>query len=226
MSRRSYALAFLVILIVFCLGAYAGVSAFVTVLPRLEALFSRTAEASPTPALLPPTREPLATPTAPTIPTPRPPTPTAVPPTPTGYPPTSTTTAPSPTHTPVRPPTPSPTPRPRHLFEPAGPVRHDKDQACFANYIRGTVWDAQGTPLEGVRIYAYDQWGNEAFATSKGGVDLGQWDIVIGGTPDVWYVVVVDGAGNALSPIVEVPHHQEGPDKEACWHWLDWRRTR
>jgi len=55
---------------------------------------------------------------------------------------------------------------------------------------------------------------------------LGQWDIVIGSTPDVWYVVVVDNAGNALSPVVEVPHRQEGPDKDACWHWLDWKRTR
>lgn len=226
MSRRSYALAFLVILIVFCLGAYVGISAFVTLLPRLEAFFSQVAVASPTVAPPPPTEEPPATPTPPTIPTPRPPTATPVPPTPTGQPPTPTPAAPLPTDTPTRPPSPTPTPRPAHLFEPAGPVRHDKEHACFANYIRGSVRDAQGNPLEGVRIYARDQWGNEAFATSKGGADLGQWDIVIGGTPDVWYVTVVDSAGNALSPSVEVPHRQEGPDKDACWHWLDWQRTR
>lgn len=226
MGRRGYALAFVVILIVFCLGAYVGISTFLAAMPTLETLLGRVALASPTAAPVPPTAEPPATPTPPTIPTPLPPTPTAVPPTPTGQPPTPTPVAPLPTDTPTRPPSPTPTPRPLHLFEPAGPVRHDKEQACFANYIRGTVRDAQGNPLEGVRIYGYDQWGNEAFATSKGGADLGQWDIVIGGTPDVWYVVVVDGAGNALSPIVEVPHRQEGPDREACWHWLDWRRTR
>ncbi|MBC7224169.1 MAG: hypothetical protein H5T59_07840 [Anaerolineae bacterium] len=224
MSRRSYALAFLVILIIFCLGAYVGISTFVMALPKLEALLSRAAAPTPTAVSQAPATVPLVTPTAPTIPTPQPPTPTPVPPTP---------TSPPATPTPEGPPTPTPTPRPSptstsppYLFVPAGPVRHDAEQACFANYIRGTVRDAQGNPLEGVRIYAYDQWGNEAFATSKGGADLGQWDIVIGGTPDVWHVVVVDGEGNALSPVVDVPHHQEGPDKAACWHWLDWQRTR
>jgi len=123
-------------------------------------------------------------------------------------------------------PKPTRTPRSDYLFEPAGPVRHDTEQDCFANYIRGSVQDARGNLLEGVQIYAYDQWGNEALATSKGGPDLGQYNIVIGGSPDVWWVMVVDGAGNALSPKVEVPHRQEGPDQEACWHWLDWRRTR
>ena len=231
MKTRNYAIAFVVILIVFCLGAYAGISGFLLLGDRLAKFWARSDESTSVIVSQPtPTPWVPVAPTSPTIPTPEPPTPTPIPPTPTPKPPTATpampTTATPSTSMPTQEPTSTRTRRSSYLFEPAGPVLHDTEHACTANYIRGTVVDSEGKPLEGVRVRAYDQWGNEAYAVSKGGVDLGQYDIVIGGAPDIWWALVVDGEGNPLSPEMQVPHRQEGPGEKACWHWVDWQRTR
>ncbi|NLE75327.1 MAG: hypothetical protein GX605_01070 [Chloroflexi bacterium] len=255
MDRKSYAIAFLVILIVFCLGAYAGISLFLVGGQRLTTLWSeRLAPAHTATSAPPPTSAPAATAApsatftaAPVVVTPTPP--AIVTPAPAVITPAAPTATPlgaglvgaTPTFpwvtnlpTAMTPPGGTPgdiwatptAPAGRYLFTAVGGVRHDDTQGCYANYIRGTVRDAQGTPLEGVRVRAYDQWGNEAVAFSKGGTDLGQYDVVIGSTPNLWYVVVLDSAGNPISPVVEVPHRQEGPHQKACWHWVDWRRTR
>ena len=234
MKARTYAIAFLAILVVFCVGAYFGVSAFLSLGDKLTPFLRRDPTPSPI-AIVQPTSDseatgeataaPISTPTAPSIRTPEPPSPTPIPPTSTPAPPTATPLV-WPTATSTEAPSATATTPSLFLFEPTGPVRHDTEQACTANYIRGSVVDADGKPLEGVKLRAYDQWGNETSATSKGGTDKGQYDIVIGGGADIWWVLAVDGAGNPLSPEVEVPHRQEGPDQDACWHWVDWRRTR
>jgi len=139
--------------------------------------------------------------------------------------PTASDVAITATPTPAAPPSGSATPAGAFTFHLDGNVRHDLQAACTAQYLRGMVRDEQGNPLEGVRIKAYDQWGNSAFATSKSGPDIGKWDIVIGYTPNIWYVVVVDSHGNPISPVATILHHQPGDFKDACTHVADWRRA-
>ena len=88
--------------------------------------------------------------------------------------------------------------------------------------IYGWVRDPQGKNLEGVRVRVSDQWGNVAEAVSKGGNEAGYYDMVRGMETVTWEVVVVDEAGNPLSPVVTVePVQGDG----SCWHQLDWQRT-
>lgn len=141
---------------------------------------------------------------------------------------TDTPTPPRPTPTPA-PPTPTPTAAPTlqtgpaYQFLPAGPVRHTVGD-CPGPSIRGTVRDAAGNPLAGVRLWRYDQWGNEHTVESKSGeVDRGQYDFPLGDTPNVHYVQVVDSSGAPISPSVEVQHRQ-GDAPDATCHWLDWVR--
>jgi len=119
----------------------------------------------------------------------------------------------------------TPAPSGSYTFYLYGNVIHDLESSCVAQYIRGTVQDRAGKPLEGVRIKAFDLWGNEVMSISKGGADAGKWDIVLGSTENVWKVVVVSDAGVEISPIAVVPHHQEGEFKDACVHVVNWRRA-
>jgi hypothetical protein len=78
--------------------------------------------------------------------------------------------------------------------------------------------------LAGVRLWRYDQWGNEQTVESKSGAaDLGQYDFPLGDIANVHYVQVVDAGGSPISAAVEIQHRQgEAPD--AACHWLDWVR--
>lgn len=136
------------------------------------------------------------------------------------------TPAPLPTATP--PPVAPPTATPAQLvdtglpFVAAGAVRHGSD-GCPGASIRGVVRDSAGNPLAGVRLWRYDQWGNEQVVESKSGADLGVYDFPLGDTPNVHYVQVVDNAGVIASAVVQIEHRQgEAPD--ALCHWVDWRQ--
>lgn len=137
--------------------------------------------------------------------------------TPTAVAPTSTL---RPTATPA-PPTPTPTAQAAYPFVPAGPVRHTSGD-CPGPSIRGVVRDAAGNGLAGVRLWRYDQWGNQQTVESKSAAgEVGQYDFPLGDTPNVHYVQVVDAGGVPISPRVEVPHRQGEAGDNAC-HWLDW----
>src|SRR5262249_43499030 len=41
------------------------------------------------------------------------------------------------------------------------------DSACPGNYVMGTVVNAAGTPMPGMRLALTDAWGNQTFAVSK-----------------------------------------------------------
>ena len=112
-----------------------------------------------------------------------------------------------------------------YAFHLDGNVIHDTEISCVAQYIRGMVRNKAGDPLEGVRLKAFDLWGNEVMSISKGGSDIGKWDIVLGGTENIWKVVVVDQGGVEISPIAVVPHHQDDEFKSACVHIVNWRRS-
>lgn len=123
------------------------------------------------------------------------------------------------------PPTPTPTPAvvPSFAFLPLGDLRHGND-GCPGPSIRGAVRDAGGNPLPGVRIWRYDQWGNEQTVESKSAeADLGQYDFPLGDSANIHYVQIVDASGAPISPRVEVPHRQ-GPAADAACHWIDWVR--
>ena len=88
--------------------------------------------------------------------------------------------------------------------------------------IRGVIRDSAGNPLPGVRLWRYDQWGNEQVIESKSGdADRGQYDFPLGDTPNVHYVQVIDAAGILISPVIEIAHRQ-GDAPDATCHWLDW----
>lgn len=247
MENKNYGLAFLIVFAIVCLGVYLAISSIrasqqETVI-WLESKEPTAAAASPLPPTptpviigLEPTLPPLSSPIP--LPTPLPgntplivPTPTLLPPTPTPLLPTATP-SPRPTSTP-RPPTPTsaqptatpaaPTPPGGYIFEPVGPPQDDLAGGCFSQMIYGYVADKEGNRLEGVRVKSYVEWGYEAIAKTKGGVDLGYYDRVIGGDPVPWYLVIVNEAGQPISPVVEVKHMI---DSQACWHRLDWQKVR
>ncbi|GAB4513281.1 MAG: hypothetical protein Kow0047_24850 [Anaerolineae bacterium] len=182
--------------------------------------------ATPTPEPIEPT-SPTPTPKSSAVEIPSPVTPTPIPTTAEPSEPATSaaqpTRPPSPTPTPTTPP---PTPTPAFEFIPAGPVRHTTE-GCAGQAIRGTIYDAAGNPLPGVRVWLYDQWANESHATSKAGAtDLGQYDFPIFiNAPAMFYVTILGADGAPVSPTIEVPHHQGAAGNAPC-HWLDWRRTR
>ena len=103
---------------------------------------------------------------------------------------------------------------------PDGPVRSECGKPSALIY--GWVRDAHDENLEGVRVRVSDQWGNVAEAISKGGSEAGYYDVVRGMETVTWWVVVIDGAGNPLSPVVTIEPVQ---GTASCWYQLDWRRT-
>ena len=71
-----------------------------------------------------------------------------------------------------------------------------------------------------------DQWGNEAFTTSKSAAsELGRYDFPLfppDGSAVTYSVTVVDAAGNPLSPSAAVAHGHDGAFRDANCHWVDW----
>lgn len=193
-------------------------------LPRAAVAPSRTPAVASTPTSVP---QPVAAVEAPPPPT-SPPAIVIAPPTPTASAPAE---APSPTPD-LAQPTSEPTsalaelaPAAAYPFQPAGPVRHTTD-GCASPSIRGTVYDAAGAPLAGVRLWLYDQWANTAYAETKSGAaDFGQYDFpIFTNDPIIFYIAVLAPDGTPASPTVEV-YHRQGPQQAANCHWLDWRRS-
>ncbi len=225
--NKGYAFGFLVVLLIVVLGMYVAISGFRSA--RDAGLAQVTAEpvdqsvqatrlptrlpATPTPTLfLIPTPLPALTatvapePTAPSETAPEPPPPTALP----DY---------TPLPAPTQPPQPPPTPQPAFQFRVLS-TRPDASRGGCC-YIFGTVRDAQGNPLEGVLVRASNQWSSLPPASTKGGADLGKYDIPIGTDKVTWYVAIVDAAGNRISTeaVVEFDVGIAGQFQ------VDWQRT-
>ncbi len=232
--NKGYAFGFLIVLLVVVLGLYVALTSFMSSRDALRA------ESAPQPtisgqeqATSTPTR-PAPTPTATiwVLPTPVPgitatltavapidviesPSATEPPPPPTEpppAPPTETATAV------VSPPTPMPT-APAYQFRLAGPPAADANYPICC-YIYGTVRDAAGNGLEGVQVQAYNEWTTLPPAVTKGGGEAGMYDIPIGREVVIWYVIVIDGAGNQISSQVQI---QYDPNATNAYR-VDWRR--
>ncbi|MGQ9600336.1 MAG: hypothetical protein ACUVWZ_13070 [Anaerolineae bacterium] len=231
--NKGYAVGFLIILLVVILGFYVALTGFISSREALRAeptpvSATSAARATRSPAtLLPsPTTTPPITPTLgiqvpvtttwtpsliltePAIPT------ESLPPVPTSPPPEPTETLPPPT----RPPT--PVPAPSFPFRLAGPPTADPSYPTCC-YILGSVRDAAGNGLEGIRIQAVNEWTPPVIAMSKGGVDLGKYDIPIGRDRITWYVHLIDSAGNQISTKAQI---QFDPNIANAFR-VDWQRT-
>jgi hypothetical protein len=108
-------------------------------------------------------------------------------------------------------------------FALAGPARHSVDD-CPGASIRGIVRDANGSALAGVRLWRYDQFGNEEVTESQAGdADRGQYGFPFDDTPNIHYLQVIDASGVIISPVIEVQHRQ-GETADALCHWVDWQQ--
>jgi hypothetical protein len=88
-------------------------------------------------------------------------------------------------------------------------------------YILGTIRDAAGNGLEGIQVRAANAWTPPLAAASKGGADLGNYDIPIGLDVVTWDIVLVDADGNQISTKAQV---QFDP-KVANAFSVNWQRT-
>jgi hypothetical protein len=108
-------------------------------------------------------------------------------------------------------------------FALAGAVRHSVED-CPGASIRGSVRDANGALLAGVRLWRYDQWGDEDVIESEAGEgERGMYAFSIGDTPNVHYAQVIDAGGVIISPVIEIQHRQ-GEAADALCHWVDWQQ--
>lgn len=215
MQDRTYAIAFLLVLALICLGAYVAVT---TVLfsPRVPTISLGT----PTPSA---PLEVTATPTLPLFPTPTSPPSlvTPVAPTPTPLPPATPTSSPTPTPEPS-PMSPTPTPAPPtpvggflyQVLRVEGPYRGQ------GRYIRGIVYDAEGKPEPGVRVHGYTDADDLGIKISKSSpIDVGQYDFPVGPTPGFYHLVIVSEAGQPISPVCDVDYPGSGTI------YVYWRRV-
>jgi len=119
--------------------------------------------------------------------------------------------------------TPGPTPRaPGFQYVPDGVPVVRPDRGCFVGAVFGWVRDQNGQPLPGVQLRVYDPWGHVFSTMTKQPPDTGYYDVILGSTPATWYVVVVDGLGNQISPVVTVEHKEGSP---GCWYETNFRRN-
>jgi hypothetical protein len=220
MHNKGSALAFLFVLLLMCLGACAAFSA----LTRGRQSQAVAVESwTPTEASVssPTGSTPVATSTPAGTPSPNPELSTPVAPTATPVPPATATPVESPTPR-VRPTSTEPSggatpivPRGEYQFR----VVRDERDSTTARLIRGWVYDAGGNGLAGAHVYLYNDYGYEARLQTEGQSQAGKYEFAMGSDAGVFHLVIVDGAGNPLSRVVDIDYQ---PD---CSQRVDWQRA-
>jgi hypothetical protein len=116
------------------------------------------------------------------------------------------------------------TPAPGNLpFVLARPVRNTTGD-CPGSYVLGQVTDRSGSPLPDIRLELADEFGNTQSVVSKPGpADKGLYDFPVTGPPRRFTLAVVDAGGQPLSERVAI-EHQIGSNPDATCHWADWQR--
>jgi hypothetical protein len=219
MQSKGSALAFLFVLLVMFLGACTAFS----VLTRGRQSQAVAVESwTPTEASVssPTGATPVATDTPAGTPSPNPEVSTPVVPTATPVPPATPTPLESPTPT-ERPTSTAPsggetTPVPQDGYQ-FGVVRNEQD-CSKGGLIGGRVYDAGGGGLSGVAVYLYNDFTYAHTLHTEGQSQPGKYEFAMGSDADVFHLVIVDGAGNPLSPVVDIDYH---PD---CSQHVDWQR--
>jgi len=219
MQSKGSALAFLFVLLLMCLGACAAFSA----LTRGRQSQAVAVESwTPTAASVssPAGSTPVATDTPAGTPSPNPELSTPVVPTATPVPPA--------TPSPIESPTPRVRPTSTQTSGEATPVvplggyqfrvvQNERDCATV-RLIGGWVYDADGNGLAGAQMYLYNDYGFEAPQQTRGQPETGKYEYTMGSDAGVFHLVIVDGAGNPLSPVVDIDYQ---PD---CSQRVEWQR--
>jgi hypothetical protein len=239
MQRSGYALAFLIVLLAACAGAFFGGR---ILWRQLQGDFGPRSWAPPDEEVAQVTGAPQAKPAATATPGPRPTatrvsivTPAAPVVLPAFTPDVAgaeatalanaqATASPTASATPQGSPTPSasPTvPAGDFPFYPSHAVRNSSGD-CPGAYVLGRVVDRAGNPMAGLVINLSDEYGNQESKVTKGGADAGRYDFPLFGPPRRFYVMVMEG-GKPASQQVEVPHGV-GSQPQASCHWVDWQR--
>ena len=90
----------------------------------------------------------------------------------------------------------------------------------------GCVRDANGQPLKGVRLTAFNEWGwkLELPALSKpiSATDAGYYDIILAVAAGKWTVQVIDETGFPISNQAIFTHSEEFSN---CHYVINWRRA-
>jgi hypothetical protein len=108
-------------------------------------------------------------------------------------------------------------------YVPVGQVRYSTGD-CPGTYILGRVIGPNGNPLPDVRLLLVDEYGNaQAKLTKAGANEAGQYDFPLFGAHRRFYLSIADTGGNPLSPVVEIDYGV-GANPGATCHRLDWRK--
>ena len=197
MRQRGYLTAFVLVLLIACVGGFVGGRFLIrrlqqdfgsqdTWAPPTVAAPAQTEGATPRAAAnVRPTSSPSRS-TPPVLATPIPTRILVTVPAPAGAEtPASDTASPEPESTPTETETAAPRPSPEATFPflLARPVRHSTGD-CPGAYILGLVTDRGGAPLPDVRLRLVDEFGNEEFKVTKGGADAGRYDFPFSGRRD------------------------------------------
>jgi hypothetical protein len=119
---------------------------------------------------------------------------------------------------PAQPPT--PIAAPAHQYRLAGPPAANPDYPICC-YIYGTVQDAAGNGLEGISVQVANEWNPPIVAVTKGGGEIGNYDIPINASVVNWEIALVDVAGNQISTKVQIQFDATA----ANGYRIDWQRT-
>ena len=218
MQSKSSAVAFIVVLLVMCVGACAGFS----VLTRGRESGS-VAEESLTPAgvtaTAPSDLSPVPTDSPAGTPSPNPELSTPVVATATPVPPSTPTPPPSPT--PIVSPSPTGTSSEPGPIPPSGfqyrVTRNERDCAK-ARLIGGWVYDAEGNGLGWANLRLYNDYGWSAPMQSEGAPQAGKYEFTMGFEAVLFHLVIVDNDGQPVSPVVDVDYDPN------CSQRVDWER--
>ena len=101
-------------------------------------------------------------------------------------------------------------------------VAHDRN--CGGNFVIGTVSNASGAAVAGVRVQYRDQFGNRLETATSGQMPgYGSFRFAIGdNTPQNISVTLLDGNGGAISSSASVPHMQGDLTDLGC-HYTIWQ---
>jgi hypothetical protein len=220
MQSKSSAVAFIVVLLLMCVGACAGFSALtrgresgaVAEESRTPAAATATAPSDLSPV---PTDTPAGTPSPnPELSTPVVPTATPVPPSTPTLPPSPTPiVSPSPTETSGGP---GPIPPPGSQYR----VTQNERDCAKGGLIGGWVYDAEGNGLGWANLRLYNDYGWSAQKQSEGAPQAGKYEFTMGFEAGLFHLVILDNDGQPVSPIVNVDYDPN------CSQRVDWQRVR